>query len=119
MVMKKLFYLAIVFCAFSCASVSPVGTWNYSITGTPQGDYSGVLNVTKADKKNYSAVMKSDAGDLKFNKFSFDGKTKKSTGDFDYQGMNVWFDTALKENEMTGNVSVQGMNFPFKATRKK
>jgi hypothetical protein len=117
--MKKLLYLLLILVVSSCASISPAGNWNYTITGTPQGDYSGVLTVTKKDKKTFSAVMKSDAGDFKFNQFTFESKSKKSTGDFDYQGMNVYFDTAIKENEMTGNVSVQGMNFPFKATRKK
>ena len=117
--MKKILYIAIVLSAFSCASISPVGNWDYTITGTPQGDYSGVMSITKKDKNTFSAQMKSQAGDLNFNKFTFDGKTKKSVGDFDYQGMNLNFDAALKENEMTGSISVQGMNFPFKATKKK
>jgi hypothetical protein len=117
--MKKVFYLLFIFSLSSCASLSPAGNWDYAITGTPQGDFSGTLTVTKKDKKTFSAVMKSKAEDLKFNKFTFEPKSKKSTGDFDYQGMNVFFDTAINENEMIGNISVQGMSFPFKATRKK
>ncbi len=117
--MKKIFYLLLIVVVSSCASISPVGNWDYKITGTPQGDYSGVLTVAKKDKKDYSAVMKSDAGDLKFTQFKFESKTKKSSGEFDYQGMTVSFDSSVKENEMTGSVSVQGMNFPFTATRKK
>lgn len=114
--------LSFVFAAFvlaSCASISPVGNWDYKITGTPQGDYSGTLVVTKNTDKTFTATMKSEGGEMKFNQFKFESKTKKSTGDFDYQGMNIYFDTTIKENQMAGNVSVQGMTFPFTATKKK
>lgn len=117
--MKILFFVLAAFVWASCASISPAGNWDYKITGTPQGDYAGTLVVTKNANKTFTATMKSDGGEMKFNQFKFDGKTKKSTGDFDYQGMNIWFDTTLKENNMNGNVSVQGMTFAFTATKKK
>ncbi|MBS1488049.1 MAG: hypothetical protein JST43_10730 [Bacteroidetes bacterium] len=102
----------------SCASLSPVGKWDYKIIGTPQGDYSGVMTVAKKEK-TLTADMKSESGDLPFNKFDYLSKSKKATGDFNYMGMTVNFDAAVTENDMTGTVSTQGMSFPFKAVRKK
>ncbi|MBS1951898.1 MAG: hypothetical protein OJF59_001399 [Cytophagales bacterium] len=115
--MKKLpFIIAALFLA-SCASLTPVGKWDYQITGTPQGDYSGVMTVSKKDKKTLAAEMKSQAGDLPFSKFDFNDKSKKAMGDFSFQGMTIFFDATVTEQEMTGSVSTQGMNFPFKAKR--
>jgi len=100
--------------------VSPVvGNWDYKITGTPQGDYSGVLVVSKGDKKTLNAVMKSNGSDLPFTQFKFDSKTSKSTGSFYYQDMSVSFNATVKQTTMDGSISVENMNFPFTATRKK
>jgi hypothetical protein len=98
--------------------VSPVGSWDYTITGTPNGDYAGTLNVTKI-KKQYAATLNSQGSDLPFKKFAFDPKTKKASGDFDYQGMPISFGAMVKENDMAGNVSTDDAQFPFKAARKK
>lgn len=117
--MKKILYLAMIVTLASCASLSPAGQWDYKITGTPQGDYSGVLTVTKKDKDNFNANMKSQAGDLPFNSFVFNAKSAKSTGDFSFQGMTIYFDATVTKTEMTGSVATQGMTFPFTAKRKK
>ena len=109
------------FCLFlvGCASVTPVGSWDYTVTGTPNGDYAGTLIVTK-NKKQYAATLNTPgADDLPFKKFSFDPKTKKASGDFDYQGTPISFDATVKENDMAGNMSTDDAQFPFKATRKK
>jgi len=117
--MKNIFSILIALFITSCASVSPVGNWDYKITGTPEGDYAGVMTVTKKDKKTLEAVMESTVGKLTFTKFTFNTKAKKSFGDFTYQGMSVVFDATVSEKEMNGNISVEGMSFPYKATRKK
>ncbi|MBS1558398.1 MAG: hypothetical protein JST69_06680 [Bacteroidetes bacterium] len=116
--MKTILAVILIFILASCASLSPVGKWDYQISGTPQGTFSGVLTVAKKDKKVLSAEMKSDNGNIPFNSFTFDAKTKKSTGDFSYMGMTVYLDAAVTEKEMNGNVATQGMTFPFKSTRK-
>lgn len=117
--MKNVCLVLVAVAMASCGSLSPIGSWDYKITGTPQGDYSGVLVVTKKDKKTLGAVMKSSGNDLPFNHFVFDSKTKKSGGDFTYQGMGINFDATVSKMEMIGNISVEDMSFPFKATRKK
>ena len=117
--MKRL-NLMLFFCLTlaGCASVTPVGSWDYTVTGTPNGDYAGTMIITKI-KKQYAATLNSQGGDLPFKKFSFDPKTKKSTGDFDYQGTPIYFDATVKETDMEGNMSTDDAKFPFKATRKK
>ena len=119
--MKNLAVVLISVLMTSCASKVPlaVGNWDYKITGTPQGDYAGVLTISMKDKKTLDAVMKANGGDLLFNQFQYDPKTKKSTGRFDYQGMPVDFNATVTETTMNGNISVENMTFPFTATRKK
>ena len=101
-----------------CASVTPVGTWDYSVTGTPQGDYAGTMIVTQ-NKKEFAAILNSQGADLPFNKFSFDKKAKKAKGGFDFQNTPISFDAIVAPNEMTGHMSTDDAQFPFKATRKK
>ncbi|MBX7126465.1 MAG: hypothetical protein K1X47_12295 [Cyclobacteriaceae bacterium] len=117
--MKKL--LAVAFAGLvlmSCSSLSPAGNWTYSITGTPQGDYTGNMSVAK-EKSGYSASLAAEGSSIPFNQFSYDKKASKSNGNFNYQGMMVNLEANVTQEEMNGSVSVQGMTFPFKAIRKK
>jgi hypothetical protein len=116
--MKKLAVLFVGIALAGCASLSPVGSWNYTISGTPQGDFTGTLDVAKKDA-GYTATMKTSDGELAFEQFTFDKKTAKSTGNFYYQSMGVNFDAAVTKDAMDGSVSLQGMSFTFKAARKK
>jgi len=111
-VLISIFFLA------GCASVSPVGTWNYTISGTPQGDFTGTMVVAKKDA-GYAASLKAPDSEMAFEQFTFDKKAGRSAGSFNYQNMGVNFDAGVTKEAMDGSVSVQGMSFPFKATRKK
>jgi hypothetical protein len=124
--MKKLFSLVIlVFVLASCTTtktskveVTPVGTWTYSITGTPEGDFNGDFIVGTLDK-NYTARLYAAGNELAFNSCAWDKANRKVTGDFTYSGYNVYFDATLNGEELNGTVSAEGTSFPFKATRKK
>ncbi len=103
----------------SCASVGPTGTWDYSVTGTPQGDYTGIMTVTR-QKVGYVAKMNGQqAGEIAFEKFSFDKKSKLSKGLFYFSGAEITFSAAVTKEQMKGSMSTSGMDFPFLATRKK
>ena len=106
----------------SCASTRlmqvPVGSWDYSITGTPNGNYSGVLIITLVDGK-YSGLLKSQEGEIALNDPSYDKASKKFTGNFSYQGTPISFESITTGDAMTGSLSAGGSNFPFKATKKK
>ncbi len=128
--MKNVFAcLVILVVAASCASTvktktaaapvpTPVGSWDYSITGTPEGDFAGVMTISEQDKK-YAAVMNANGNDMSFTSLNYAPETKKVTGDFSYSGTSVYFDADLNGDELTGKMSAGGMDFPFKATRKK
>jgi len=124
--MKHLFYFMLgALLLTSCATTkttskvpSPIGDWDYAITGTPEGNFSGVLTITEINNV-YTAKMASGAGDLMIEKFTYDKTTMKVAGELDYSGTLVLFDAVMNNDEMTGAMSAGGMGFPFKATRKK
>ena len=96
---------------------SPTGSWDYTITGTPQGDFKGVMIIAEADKM-LTAKLISDGAELPIDKFVFNKETQKMSGEFDYSGALILLDAVLNVNEITGSMSTSGMSFPFKATRK-
>lgn len=97
---------------------SPVGQWDYSITGTPQGDFSGVMTVEEVNQA-LTTKLSSNGSDLPIEKFVYDKATKKMSGEFDYSGTPVQMDAVMEGDLITGTMSAGGMAFPFKATRKK
>jgi type 1 fimbria pilin len=120
--MQKIIYLALVLA--SCATVkskkvivTPVGNWDYTITGTPNGDYAGVMTIS--EKENiFAAVMKTNEGELVFTSVHFDKTTNTVTGNFNYQGSVLDFNATLAGEALTGTISAGGYGFPFKGIRK-
>jgi hypothetical protein len=120
--MKSILTLSLLFLICSCVSTkvaSPaVGTWDYSITGTPEGDFAGDFIVSVTEGK-YSALLKSKVGEIFLSNPIYDKSTKKLTGTFDYQGTTIFFESITTGDTMTGSISAGGSSFPFKATKKK
>lgn len=123
--MKNLLYIFLgLFLLSSCASTkasktpTPAGNWDYTITGTPEGDFAGVMTISIVDKI-YSAKMVTSAGEITIDKFLYNKETKKMSGEFYYSGTLVLFDAVLVVDQIDGGMSAGGMSFPFKATRKK
>ncbi|HOX81604.1 MAG TPA: hypothetical protein PLJ60_03200 [Chryseolinea sp.] len=122
--MKKIVFLFLVITLASCATVktkqvaiTPVGDWDYTITGTPNGDYAGVLSVAEKESA-LSATMKSGEGEIPFTNFSFDKTTNIAAGNFNFQGTDLVFNATVVGETMTGTIATGGYGFPFKATRK-
>ena len=117
--MKRILFTLII-CSLisSCASVGPAGQWNYTVTGTPQGDFTGEMTVTKNDK-GYAAKMKNKEDEINFNSFTYDKKEKKTVGSFDFSGTSVEFNALLAKDQLKGTMNAGGMEFPFTATKKK
>jgi hypothetical protein len=123
--MKSLIFVFVALMIASCAStktskvvITPAGNWDYSITGTPEGDFNGVMSIVAQDKV-YTAKMNASGSELPIEKFTWDEATKKVGGELYYSGTSVLFDATLAGEEMIGTMSAGGMNFPFKATRQK
>ncbi|MBX2899571.1 MAG: hypothetical protein KF775_07970 [Cyclobacteriaceae bacterium] len=120
---NKISLLVLVLALAACAvtkttsnAPSPTGNWDYTITGTPEGDFKGQMAVTETDK-----ILKAKLGgngiDLPIEKFAFDAVTQKLTGEFWYGSTQVYMDVTMNGDQMAGTVSAGGMTFPFKATR--
>lgn len=95
---------------------SPTGNWDYTITGTPEGDFKGQMVVTETDKI-LNAKLAGNGIDLPIEKFAFDAASQKLTGEFWYGSTQVYMDVIMNGDQMAGTVSASGMTFPFKATR--
>jgi hypothetical protein len=121
----SIFYAFVLLLLASCAStktmapvVTPAGDWDYSVTGTPEGDFKGVLNITSTGDV-YAGKMISSAGTAPLEGFAYNKETKKITGQVPYNGFMVDLDATMAGDELAGTMSAGGMSFPFKATRKK
>lgn len=122
---NRLYFLLAVLMLSSCATtktasvqINPTGDWDYSITGTPEGNFSGIMTVSRyADA--FTAKMTANGAELPLENFTYMEVTRKITGLLYYSGTPVSLDALLNGEEMTGSMSAEGMNFPFKATRKK
>ncbi len=122
--MKNLILVFVVLIIASCATtktskvvITPTGNWDYSITGTPEGDFKGVMSIVNQDDA-YTAKMNMSNGEIALSNFTWNEPAKKVTGQFNYSGYAVFFDATMAGEEMLGSMSVEGQSFPFKATRK-
>jgi hypothetical protein len=120
--MKTLLVISLCILIIGCGStktaIAPTGTWTYSITGTPEGDFDGDFIVSEVNGK-LTALLKSKIGEITLANPVYDKSTKKLTGTFDYQGTTVFFESITAGETMSGSVSAGGSTFPFKATKKK
>ncbi len=122
---KAIYAIFLIFVLASCATTqksasipSITGEWDFIVTGTPEGDFTGVMVVTQGVDA-YTGKLLSNGNELEINSFKYDGTTKKVTGEVPYGGTSVAFDAALNGDEVAGFMSASGMDFPFKAVRKK
>jgi hypothetical protein len=119
--MKKLpiLILSTVLMAACATKPTPAGVWDYSVEGTPEGDVKGVMTIAQKDGKSFGAVMQSNGSELAMDKFAYDEESRKLLGEFFFSGLLVKFDAVQVEEEINGAMWVSGIDFPFKATRKK
>lgn len=125
--MKKTIYALFIISAIaflsSCASTksakgnSPAGLWDYTIQGTPQGDFAGVMTITKTDN-GFTGQLATGEGTLPFTSTSYSKEENKLSAEFDYSGMPVSLTGVITGNTMTGTVSTSGYDFPLSATKK-
>ncbi len=94
---------------------SYIGTWNFTVTGTPDGDTKGEMIISQAGDilKGMigSAGGQSEIKDLKI-------VNNVLTGLFDYDGMSINMTGTFNGNSFEGKVDAQGYTFPLTATKK-
>ena len=119
--MQKIFVFVIAaFIAYGCASTKKVvdisiGTWDYVITETPQGDLEGNFVIAK-EGDNYTGSLNSEQGSIPLE----DVKVVESqlSATFDFQGYEVIMSGTFEGASYKGNVSVDYNEFPMSATKR-
>ncbi len=115
---KKVLLLAIIAVwVAGCASTknatkSYLGNWEYTVKNTPEGDFTGIM-VLSRDGDHYTGALKSSEGQTPFQNVVIDGNNLSCN--FDYMGYNIILKGIFEGETLTGNMSVEYNNFPFTA----
>ena len=91
-----------------------VGSWDYIVKDTPNGDVEGVL-VIKKEMDTYSALISGEAGELDLSGFAIEDNALEGT--FDYQGYEVTVKGTFSGKMIKGDMGVEYMTFPMEAVK--
>ncbi len=117
---KKILFLAIItFWIAGCASTKKiskayVGDWEYTVKDTPEGDFTGIMTITKQDE-GYAGVLKSEDQENPLHNVVIDGNNFSCN--FDYMGYNIIVKGVFNGENLTGEMNVEYNAFPFTATK--
>jgi len=120
--MKKLFPILFLLTGVLSLSMTQsinknfVGTWDYEVTDTPNGDYKGQLVIEK-DGKSYKGKMIADGGSQELRDLKIDGESmsfKIYAEDFDCK-----ISLTRDGDTLKGEVDVDSESYPMSATKKK
>jgi len=124
-----LILLVLAFFAYSCASTKTaktaapakavdisIGSWDYKIQGTPEGDVTGVLVIAK-EGEVYSGTLNTTMGSMPLENVTVTDNNLKAT--FNYMGYTIDMTGLFAGDALTGKVSVEYNDFPMTATRQK
>ena len=120
MIQRIFIFLVVALVAYACASSKKVadvsiGTWDYVIKNTPEGDLNGTLVIAK-EGDAYSGYLESSQGRIDLNEVSVQEGNLNSK--FDYMGYQVLMSGLFEGNMFNGKVSVDYNDFMMTATRK-
>ncbi len=112
-------FFAALLMIYGCASSkvaknSPVGSWDYTVRSTPNGDVSGTLNIEK-DGDEYTGNLTSNAGTIDLNNVTIEDN--KLSSSFNYQGTPLQLTGTFSGDDFTGSVDAGSDSFPVEATR--
>ena len=85
------------------AAYSPVGTWNYTVQGTPNGNITGKMIIDQAGD-TYTGHIQSDMGKIPMEDLTIKGKDM--TSNLVVNGSPVTVQGAFDENIFSGKVKV-------------
>jgi len=92
-----------------------LGDWEYLVEGTPNGDVTGVMNISK-EGDEYVGKLGSDMGEIMLNDLSI--VENKLSANFDIQGMTLNMDGIFDGPKFNGTIAVDYNSFPISATKK-
>ena len=118
----RIYFILIVaaFIAYGCAASKnvvdlSVGTWDYVVKDTPNGDTSGNFVIAK-EGENYSGTLNGEGGTYPLENIKVEENVLSCS--FDYQDMVLVIKGTIEGASFTGNVSVDYNSFPMTATRR-
>lgn len=95
---------------------SYIGTWNFTVTGTPDGDTKGEMTISQAGNVLKGIISSGDGGQSEIKDLKIVNNVL--TGLFDYNGMSINMTGTFNGNSFEGKVEAQGYAFPMTATKK-
>ncbi len=103
----------------SCASsktmvYDPAGTWNYSVTGTPNGTVDGTLVISK-NGDAYAGELRSSQGNIALDDLMIEGQALNAT--FDYSGTELTMNGVFEGDTFDGEVAAGYDSFDMTASR--
>jgi hypothetical protein len=121
--MKKVLILVVLaFVAYSCASTKTskkavdiaIGSWNYVVSNTPEGDVTGVMVISK-EGDVYSGVLNTSQGSSPLENVTVTDNNLACT--FNYMGYTIDITGLFAGATFTGKCTVEYNDFPMTATR--
>ena len=94
---------------------TPAGTWEYLITGIPDGDQSGTMTIMEGSE-GMTGKISSDAGETDLEDLVIADNVLSCT--FSVQGYDIEMKGTFEGDSYKGNIAVAGYEFPVTATRK-
>lgn len=121
MVQRIFIFFIAIFIGFSCASSKKaaeisIGSWDYVIKGTPDGDTEGVLIIEK-EGDNYTGSLNTSQGSLPLDDVEIEDNVLTSS--FNYSGYTIDMTGTFEGDAFDGKCSVEYNDFPMTAVRKK
>ncbi len=118
--MQKFWTLGLIaLMVFGCATTknleSAVGTWDFILKGTPNGDITGYFTIVK-DIDKYTGVIYSNEGSNQLNNISIDNERLECN--FNYQGYKVVMEGDFDGRSLDGKMTVDYNDFPLTATKR-
>ncbi len=120
----KNYYFAVLLCGVimlaGCAAkkmLDPaIGSWDYVVTGTPDGDVKGTMYIAK-EGEAYTGNLTGQAGTMKLEKITIEDGNMQS--EFSFQGYTLDLKGTFEGDAFTGNISLdEYTQFPVTATKK-
>ena len=120
MIQRVVVFLVAALFALACASSKKVvdasiGAWDYTISGTPEGDINGTMVIAK-DGDAYTGYLESSQGRIDLNDVKVESGNLNCN--FDYSGYQILMTGLFEGDVFDGKVSVEYNDFMMKATRK-
>jgi hypothetical protein len=121
MVQRILIFLVAAMVAYACASTKKsaidvsVGTWDYVVKNTPEGDLSGIFVIAKTGD-TYTGYLEGAQGRTDLRDVTVENDQLKCN--FDFSGYTIMMTGTFAGDNFDGKVSVEYNDFPLTATKR-